>query len=334
MDIRQLQNLLTVLETGSLRKAAEALHVSQPSLTKSIQRLEAQLNVELFERSMQGMRPTLYAECLRPFAQSICVGIDQALAQVKALRTGTGGVVSIAAPPLIATALLPEAIHRFKRHHADVSIRIVTRSADLVPALLSGEYDFIVDIISGEPRAAQVHQKPLMDDWLLVVAAPSHPAARLASITPYELQSFSWVLPHPDTIHRRRINQVFEAASLPAPYAAIECTTTELILEIDARGDHLGLVSALAFRRESEACNVKVLPFNSPLLRRPIGLVWREQHALSPASKILIQMIEAVSREAVVIDGQPTGRASRKSSRHPVKSGRNSARDATASRLV
>jgi DNA-binding transcriptional LysR family regulator len=309
MDLRQLRNLLTVLETGSLRKAAEALHISQPALTKSIRRLEARLNVELFERSMRGMRPTLYAESLRPFAQSVCVDIDRALAQVKALRTGTGGGVSIAAPPLIATALLPEAIRRFKHHRADVSIRIVTTPADLMPYLLSGEYDFIVDIISGEPRTAQVHLKPLMDDWLVVVAAPSHPAARLESVTPSELQPFFWVLPHPDTIHRRRINQVFEAASLPAPNAAIECTTTDLILEIVARGDYLGLVSALAFPGGAHKRNVKILPFNSPLLRRPIGLLWREQHPLSPAAQTLTEIIEAVARKRTMFDAQTTAAA-------------------------
>ncbi|HVY56481.1 MAG TPA: LysR family transcriptional regulator, partial [Xanthobacteraceae bacterium] len=90
MDLaRQFQNLLMVIEKGSLGKAAEALHISQPALTKSMRRLEDQLGVPLFYRDARGMRPTVYGEALHAHAQGIAIGIDQALRDIAALRAGS-----------------------------------------------------------------------------------------------------------------------------------------------------------------------------------------------------------------------------------------------------
>ncbi len=68
MDLRQLRNLIAVIDNGSLGKAAEVLHISQPALTKSIQRLEERLGVPLFYRDSRGMRPTVYGEAFRAHA--------------------------------------------------------------------------------------------------------------------------------------------------------------------------------------------------------------------------------------------------------------------------
>ncbi len=105
MDLRNLRNMIAVLETGSLGKAAERLHISQPALTKSIQRLEQELGVRLFEREPRGMRPTLYAESLRGYAKATSVGMAQAIAHINALKNGTEGMITVAAPSIIASTL-------------------------------------------------------------------------------------------------------------------------------------------------------------------------------------------------------------------------------------
>ena len=88
MNIRQFKALLAVIETGSLNKAAQQLRVSQPALTKSIQRLEAQLGVRLFARGRSGMRPTPYAEMLRSYAEAATSGLGQVRAKIDAVKSG------------------------------------------------------------------------------------------------------------------------------------------------------------------------------------------------------------------------------------------------------
>src|SRR6266550_6342289 len=107
MDIRHLRDMLAVMEEGSLGKAAQRLNISQPALSKSIQRLEEHLGVRLFERETRGMKPTFYADSLRGYAKAACVGMAEAESQIAALRNGTEGIITVAGPPLIVTELLP-----------------------------------------------------------------------------------------------------------------------------------------------------------------------------------------------------------------------------------
>jgi DNA-binding transcriptional LysR family regulator len=89
MDVRHLRNMLAVIEEGSLGKATRHLNISQPALTKSIQRLEEHLGVRLFDREARGMKPTFYAESLKGYAKAACIGMAEAESQIAALRDGT-----------------------------------------------------------------------------------------------------------------------------------------------------------------------------------------------------------------------------------------------------
>src|SRR6478672_10142230 len=107
MDVRHLRNMLAVIEERSLGKAAQRLNMSQPALTKSLQRLEEHLGVRLFEREIRGMRTAFYADSLRGYATAACIGMAEAESQIAALRNGTEGIITVAGPPLLMTDLLP-----------------------------------------------------------------------------------------------------------------------------------------------------------------------------------------------------------------------------------
>ena len=115
MDLRQLRNLVAVLEAGSIGKAAAQLHISQPALSKSIRRLEEELGVLLFEREGRGVQPTLYAERLRDYAAAASLGMAQARADLEALKSGTEGIVTLAGPQPIAELLFGAAAARIAR---------------------------------------------------------------------------------------------------------------------------------------------------------------------------------------------------------------------------
>jgi DNA-binding transcriptional LysR family regulator len=122
----QFRNLLMVIEKGSLGKAAEALRISQPAMTKSIRRLEEQLGVPLFDRGARGMRPTLYGNVLRAHAQGITIGIEQALRDIAALRAGSEGTVRVAAGPIMTNEILVKAVLRLMRDRPKLRINIHT----------------------------------------------------------------------------------------------------------------------------------------------------------------------------------------------------------------
>lgn len=88
MDMRQVRHLIAVLEHGNVLRAANAIHISQPALSKSIQNLEAELGVRLLERSPRGVSPTIYGTSLLKHARLLLNQGEQAVAEIEAIKGG------------------------------------------------------------------------------------------------------------------------------------------------------------------------------------------------------------------------------------------------------
>jgi DNA-binding transcriptional LysR family regulator len=294
MDVRQLRVLLAVLEKGSLGRAAEWLNTSQPAVTKTIQRLEEELDVPLFERDARGMRPTQFAQCLATHARSISIGLSQAADEVKALKRGAKGTVTIASPPLIATELLPDLMIKLVKQHPGLRVRITTASDAVSERILAGEFDFGIDLMGTTGSDSGLMEKELFNDQLVLIARKGHRLTRLVSPSPQDLQAFEWVLPVPGNRHRRRLTQFFELAGLTPPTAAVECSTTAFIKAVVGRTDYIAIVARMALHPDTDMADreLKVIEIDSPSMARPIGLVWRQSQVLTPAIRLAMQVIE------------------------------------------
>ena len=131
MDFGTFETCWPSSRKGSLGTAAQRLNISQPALTKSVQRLEEHLGVKLFERDTRGMKPTIFAESLHGYAKAACVGMAEAENRIRALRNGTEGVIKIAAPPLIATELLPNILVRLAAERPNLRTEVVSQNKAL-----------------------------------------------------------------------------------------------------------------------------------------------------------------------------------------------------------
>ncbi len=297
MDLRHLRNMLAVMEEGSLGKAAEKLHISQPALTKSIQRLEDQLGVKLFERKARGMEATSYAESLSAYAQSACVGMSQAIKEIKALKSGTEGVITVAGPPLIASELMPEVLMRLAAERPNLQLRIVSQNQELFTSLLNGKFNVVVAMLYNEMPRVGLTKRWLFDDKLVLVMRPDHPAAKLKKIKPQDLMSYKWAFPEGDTWHRRRLELFFEQYGMGMPRASIESREPTILRSIIVNSDHIGVIARLGVERELREGLLTAVEFDSPFMMRPIGVVRRENDMPSPAVNALIRILEAVCQE-------------------------------------
>jgi DNA-binding transcriptional LysR family regulator len=299
MDLRQLRVLLAVVEKGSLGRAAEWLHTSQPAVTKTIQRLEEELDVTLFDRDARGMRPTQFAECLATHARSISIGVSQAIDDVKSLKRGAKGTVTIGSPPLVATEILPPIIIKLVKEHPGLQIRIITASDAVSERIMAGEFDFGLDLLGAAGSDSGLMQRLLFNDRLVLIARQGHPIARLSTPTPQELQSYQWILPAPGNRHRGRLVQLFELAGLTPPTAAIECSTTEFLKAIVRQTDYIGIIAKISLHPKTNAGDrkLKVIEIDSPSMSRPLGLVWRQSQVLTPAMRLTMGAIEEFCRQ-------------------------------------
>jgi DNA-binding transcriptional LysR family regulator len=294
MDLRQLRVLLAVIEKGSLGRAAEWLNTSQPAVTKTIQRLEEELDVVLFDRDARGMRPTQFAECLATHARSISIGVSQAIDDVKSLKQGAKGIVTIGSPPLVATEILPPVIARLAQDHPGLHVRIITASDAVSERILAGEFDFGLDLLGATASDSGLMQRQLFNDKLVLIARRGHRITSLNAPTPQDLQSCEWIMPLPGNRHRRRLVQLFELAGLTPPNAAIECSTTAFIKAIVSQTDYIGIVARMALHPETDKADRKLtaIEIDSPSMVRPVGLVWRQSQVLTPAIRLAMHAVE------------------------------------------
>jgi DNA-binding transcriptional LysR family regulator len=296
MDVRQLRNMLAVIEEGSLGKAAQRLNISQPALTKSIQRLEQHLGVRLFERGIRGMKPTFYAESLRGYAKAACIGMAEAESQIAALRNGTEGTITVAGPQLIMMELLPQVLTRLSQERPKVQVRVIAQNKELFSDLLEGKFSLVVAMLYDEIPKQGLEKQWLFDDRLVLVMRPDHPLASRRKVGARDLLDQKWVFTDSDNWSQRRLNLYFEQEGLMLPKARVESRDFAIMRSIIMTSDHIGMISRLGVENELRKGLLKSIEIDSPLMLRPIGIVRRKNEPISPAVKSLLRIIEDVCK--------------------------------------
>jgi DNA-binding transcriptional LysR family regulator len=294
MDVRHLRNMLAVIEEGSLGRAAQRLNISQPALTKSIQRLEEHLGVSLFQREARGMKPTFFADNLKGYAKAACIGMAEAERQIEALRRGTEGTVTIAGPPVIMTELLPDVLVRIAQERPLLQIRVVSQNKGLFTELLEGKSSLVIAMLYNEIPKQGLTTHWLFDDRLVLAMRPDHPLAKRRKIKPEELLDKKWVFLENDNWSHRRLQLYFEQHGLPPPRAQVETRDPAVIKSFIMMSDHIGMLARLGIEREISRGLLKCVEIESPLMLRPIGLVYRDSEPVSPAISFLIGLIEEI----------------------------------------
>jgi DNA-binding transcriptional LysR family regulator len=299
MDVRQLRNALAVLERGSIGKASEWLRISQPALTKSIQRLEDELQVKLFERTSRGMQSTIYGECLRSHAHALSTGLNQLRADLQALKSGAQGIVEVGAPPIVAPEVFPRAIAQLNKECPRVVVRLSTElSPQLIRAVQAGSLDFVVTFITSDTAPAGCSQKVLFNDRLVVVARAGHPITRAKLVSVRDIANCSWILPHKDNLHRQRLQLAFESAGLPLPQPLIECNSMPFLKAAVCETNCITLLSKLSVKSEEKNRLIKTVELDSEFMTRRIGITWPDDRRLSTAAQKLMAIIEKAHRRS------------------------------------
>jgi len=132
----QIQAFLEVARRGNLSRAAEALYVSQPTLTARLQALESELGEQLFVRTRRGMRLTEAGEAFLPFAEHSVQAISDGRDRLSELRRGTLGKLLLGAPPTVSTYALPTLLARFTAEHPGVRLTVMTGTSEEILELV------------------------------------------------------------------------------------------------------------------------------------------------------------------------------------------------------
>ncbi len=286
MHARILRYLDEVVRRGSIRKAAEHLHVAPTAINRQILDLEADLGAPVFERINRRLR-------LTPLGEMVLAHVRQTLREHEALRArieefkdARRGEVTVAATAGLAGSLLPSLAHAFHQRYPGIVVRVVDLPvAEIVTAVEQGDADLGLGY---DLPAAPALRVLATSDWQIgAVVPPGHALAALPSALLSECVGYQLVLPAPSLSIRAILDDAFARNAIDVTPAA-ESTSMALIQRLVMLGSGIALLNPLDIMEE-RACGALVLvPLRDRYLRRQtLALVGRSHGALSPAAELM-----------------------------------------------
>lgn len=296
IDLRLLVYFAKTAETGGITRAAAALNVAQPTLTKAIRLLEHQLGVALFVRGPQGVTLTPIGERLLRHARTIMTQVSGAVADVESLRTGIAGSVHIGAGPSWVRRMLPEAVARALEQRPELRITVSGGFDEtLLRGLREGDLDVVVAEVPLTRRDPEYEVEVLTCDRLTVCGRADHPLAGRRDLGLEEVLAQPWALPPPHTLARRKLDGKIVSLGLPAPACITTSSSLTFILSLVARSDTL-TYTTLSALRTPEGAPLAALEVPQLTTARDAGLIFRKPKLLSPATEFVVDRLRDICR--------------------------------------
>lgn len=299
--MQQLNMLLRLIETGTVRGAAESLALTQSAVTKALKEFEILLGVPLFERDARGLHPTAYCAPIEQFARDTLLGLDAAVTSVRNLLRGDAGRVCIGVTEGLSEQLLASVLAEVRDAVPELVLSVyVDDSANLVRQLDSGDLDFAL-----MPQPPQLERSPfsflpLGEEALATLVRPSHRFANAVMVASGELLDADWVLPPRHDPLRERVGFALLAAGSDEPAHLVEVSSASLAIDLTRQLD-LVTVAPESLARDALAHRWLVsvrTPYRLPPLQ--VGVMRHRRRELRAGShRMLALMLRALRRGRV-----------------------------------
>src|SRR5437879_168940 len=241
MELQQLRYFVAVAETRKFTTAARDLHVAQPSVSKQVRKLEAELGAVLLERGRAGATLTDAGAILLPWAKRVLADLDGARSEVADLATLERGRLSVGATPSLSTVLLPRVLAAFHAERPGITLSVIEAgSQDLVDRLGSGDLDLAL-VILPVPREELFETTPLLKEELVLAVAKRHPLAKRRTVRVNEMRGVPLVMFRDGYDLRSTTITAFERAGFH-PTFAIEGAEMDGVLRMAAAGVGVAVV--------------------------------------------------------------------------------------------
>jgi LysR family hydrogen peroxide-inducible transcriptional activator len=285
METHQLRYFLAVAQTGRFTAAAKACHVSQPSLSIQIAKLESELGGSLFERNRRGGKLTARGETFLPRARAILDQMEGAREDAQALSGLTLGRVGLGCMPTTGAHLLPPILTAFRKSHPKIQVQLKEESSpDLARDLEQGEIELAILDEAGILPGLD-HQKLLVEELLL--ALPSkHPLAGKGALSLKQMAEEPFILMKSGHGFRQITLDLYRKAGLE-PRVVFESGGIETVQAMVAAGLGISLVPQMV----AITPGVAYASLSSPKAARTLSLAWRKKVPLSSAAEALRKSI-------------------------------------------
>ena len=290
MDIGQLEAFLQVAGQRSFSRAAEALRLTQPSVTARIQSLERDLGETLFERNGRGVSLTEAGSAFMPHAQRVLKALQDGRDAIQSLQQLELGTLRLAAAPTIGTYVLPGLLKEFRARYPAIEVSVRTEYSDQIVQMVLAD-----DVQLGLERAishADCVTVPLYEDEVVLVASAQHPFATRGTATVEELSGEALIMFNRGSSYYTLVDNALRQAGAPVS-PAMELDNMEAAKMMVQEGLGIALLAKVAVERElqqGELRQIRVRGMTMP--RRQIALIYRRGRALSRSAQAFVRLLE------------------------------------------
>ena len=290
LSLRQLEAFVTVAAHGSFRRAAAALGLAQPVVSRLIGQAEQTLGARLFDRDTRRVEITPAGRELLPLAQRLLRDFDDTLGDFGAFMAGRSGRVSMVVLPSVSVAWVPRAMAAFARTHPQVNIALAEAPADTLLALLeAGRADFGISV---RPAPQQrLHYRHLQDDPFVLVCRRDDPLAARAAVPWSVFGTRDCIMSAAHSSIRQMTDAVVLRQRTP-PSPVLEYPSVAAAGALVAAGLGITALPVLALQLV-DMRELVAVPLVRPAMARPIGIVTRIGRSLSPATQAFMASLQA-----------------------------------------
>ena len=297
MNLEQLRGFAEVARLGHFTRAAESLHVAQPSLSRQISTLERELGAELFHRARGNITLTAAGETLLPRAGRMLADADAIRAEMAELAGLKRGRVRLGATPTLCISLVAEAMSAFHAAHPGIELQLTEGGSHLlIEQLAGGALDMaLITVSEGLPVAGSaLVRAPLLTEELMVVSAAAQaPVTDEASIDLARLARLPLIAFHESYDLRAATDAAFRAAGItPAP--VLEGAEMDAVLRFVERGLGVAVVPAMVLLDRPALRSVRLV---DPTLTRTVSLAHRSDVNPTRAASAMRDVIVSTAAE-------------------------------------
>ncbi len=289
MKLHDLHVLMTVVQTGSMSKAAALLNTGQSAISRSVADLENAFGVLLLDRSHQGVKPTEYGRALLDGGTAVFDDLRQTVKNMEFLADPTAGDLRVGCNHVLAASFVSVAVDKLSRRYPRAVFHLVTahveaqkrelteRNLDL---LVARKVEFAVD--------DRFNYEFLFDESYSIVVGTRNPLARRRSIDLGELANEPWVLPPSGSTSGRVAMEAFRSNGLDYPRASVISELADVRASLLMTGRFISIFPVSILRLPAKRHELKALSIKQPLISVPVGILTLKNRAIGPLAKMFV----------------------------------------------
>jgi LysR family pca operon transcriptional activator len=292
LKLRHLATFAEVARASSVSRAAEALGVAQPAVTRTLRELEDICDAELVVREGRGIRITPQGELFLRHAAAALAAARQGIAALKDIASIEGPPVRVGALPTVSAAMIPVAANAYLESGARNRLRITTgENRAMLDAIRQGELDLVVGRLPAPEHMAGLSFEPLYRDRVVLAVHAGHALAGHARVGAGDLLNWPMLIPQPGSIIRPFVDRLFLELGIDEPARVIETVSDSFGRAFLRRYPAIWVISRGVIASEIGSGEFVALPIDTETTLGSIGLVAREGTQLSPAAAVFADIL-------------------------------------------